>query len=135
MPCRYWLSHFREVVWVRVIQASWHTRWHTVIEKKIMHLSNKSLSNLVAAALVIVGGIFLFTYQTGTAENYDNFTAADAINNINVEQTGKGYYRYPEIDELHGLRPFGVAVLVIGVAFASLILYRSYQESSNQQVS
>lgn len=77
-----------------------------------MKFNMKSVPHLVAAALLVVGGIFLYSYVTD--DGYFLPTAPSSSLNEPVE---------------YGFRPYGVAVFIIGAAYFIFSAYKATQKS------
>ena len=76
---------------------------------------NKIITHIIASALVIVAGFFLYNFETKSEKTRE----------ICFYETCKDATWSAE----NGFRPYGVAVILIGAAYLGLILFRNWQDN------
>jgi hypothetical protein len=87
-----------------------------VIEK------SKVAPHLAAAALLVVVGVFLFNYVTvEAASTYEELAER-------MKQDPSYPYANPTV---FGYRPYGIAIVVIGIAYMALTFFRAKQKPTN----
>jgi hypothetical protein len=78
---------------------------------------NKIITQIVASALVIVAGFFLFNFVTNPGE-------------LESECLGDYCFKVDASAE-YGFRPYGVAVVLIGASYLGLILFKNWQDNQS----
>ncbi len=78
---------------------------------------NKIITHIIASALVIVAGFFLYNFETKSEK-----TREICFNDLCKDATWSAEY---------GFRPYGVAVILIGAAYLGLILLKNWQDNNS----
>lgn len=83
-----------------------------------METSSKVVPQIVVSVLLIIGGIFLFRFETSPYHDEIDCTFQPCQHN--------------EWFAEFGYRPYGVAILLLGVAYLAFIAYKATRKTANE---